>query len=299
MELVIMAAGMGSRFGGLKQIEPIDDDGNFIIDYSIFDAIRCGFDKVIFIIKKENYDIFRNTIGKRIEKHIKTEYAFQKLETGKEITLPAGRQKPLGTGHAIYSAIDKISSNFAVINADDYYGYDAISKIAEFLKQNTNETQFALVGYQARNTINEESAVKRGVCLTENGNLTKIIESSINKVHNQLIATPLESNLAPFEIEDNQVVSMNLFGFTKSFTIHLDEAFEQFLKTNKDNLETVEFFLPSVVSNLIESGIVTTKVISTSSKWHGITYKQDKEKVVNFLKELKTQGVYPNHLWNN
>ncbi len=298
MELVIMAAGMGSRFGGLKQIEPIDDDGNFIIDYSIFDAIRCGFNKVIFIIKKEIYDTFRNTIGKRIEKHIKTEYAFQELETGKEIKVPTSRTKPLGTGHAIYSAIPKISSSFAVINADDYYGYDALSKIAEFLKTNTNENQYALVGYHAENTINGESSVKRGVCFETDGNLEKIIESSIEQNGNQLIATPLEKNQPAFSLKNSQVVSMNLFGFTKTFTTHLNDSFDEFLNANKANLDTAEFFLPSVVSNLIENGTVTTKVISTSSKWHGITYREDKEKVVEFLKALKTSGEYPPHLWN-
>ena len=297
MELVIMAAGMGSRFGGLKQIEPIDEDGNFIIDYSIFDAIRCGFDKVVFIITKEIYETFRNTVGKRIEKHIKTEYAFQELETNKEIKIPNTRKKPLGTGHAIYSAINNISSSFAVINADDYYGYDAISKTAEFLKQNTNENQFALVGYHAKNTISGESSVKRGVCFTKNDNLTNIIESSIEPVNGKLIATPLEGNLESFEIEDNQVVSMNLFAFTKKFTSYLDDAFVKFLQTNKDKLETAEFFLPSIVSNLIKEGIAETKVISTSSVWHGITYREDKEKVVEFLKDLKSQGVYPAHLW--
>lgn len=297
MELVIMAAGIGSRFGGLKQIEPIDEDGNFIIDYSIFDAIRCGFDKVVFIITKEIYETFRNTIGKRIEKYIKTEYAFQEFETNKEIKIPTTRTKPLGTGHAVYSAIDKIDSNFAVINADDYYGYDALSKIAKFLKQNENEKQYALVGYHAENTINGEESVKRGICFTDGNNLKKIIESSIESKNGKLIATPLEGNVSPFEIENNQVVSMNLFGFTKKFTTCLDEAFNKFLTENQNNLETAEFFLPSVVSNLIETGEAKTKVISTSSVWHGITYREDKEKVVEFIKNLKQQNVYPEHLW--
>ena len=298
MELVIMAAGIGSRFGGLKQIEPIDEDGNFIIDYSIFDAIRCGFDKVVFIIKKEIYETFRNTIGKRIEKYIKTEYAFQELETNKEIKIPATRTKPLGTGHAIYSAIDKITSNFAVINADDYYGYDAISKVANFLKENETQNQYALVGYHAENTISGEASVKRGVCFTDGDNLKKIIESSIEPKNEKLIATPLEGNLSAFEIENNQVVSMNLFGFAEDFKNKLNSAFENFLEDNKTNLETAEFFLPSVVSNLIETGVVQTKVISTTSVWHGITYREDKEKVVDFIKNLKQQGVYPEHLWN-
>lgn len=299
MELVIMAGGMGSRFGGLKQIEPIDEDGNFIIDYSIYDAIRCGFDKVIFIIRPEIYDIFRNTIGKRIEKQIKTEYAFQEMDTHHEIKLPASRVKPLGTGHAVYSAIDKITDNFAVINADDYYGYDAISKIADFLKTNKNPNAYALVGYHASNTINDGETVKRGICEVENGNLKNIIETYIETKNGKLIANPIVDNLEPFEIANNQVVSMNLFGFTKSFTSHIKSAFEAFLINNQNNLETAEFFLPGIVSGLIKNQIATTKVLSTTSIWHGITYKQDKELVVNFLKELKKQKIYPEHLWQN
>lgn len=299
MELVIMAGGMGSRFGGLKQIEPIDEDGNFIIDYSIYDAIRCGFDKVVFIIKPEMYNIFRNTIGKRIEKQIKTEYAFQEMDTHHEIKLPASRVKPLGTGHAVYSAIDKISDDFAVINADDYYGYDAISQIADFLKNNKNPNTYTLVGYHASNTINGSETVKRGVCKIENDSLTNIIETCIETKNGKLVATPLDKSIKPFEIASNQVVSMNLFGFTKSFTSHIKSAFEAFLESNQNNLETAEFFLPSIVSDLIKNQTATTKVLSTTSIWHGITYKQDKELVVNFLKELKKQKVYPEHLWQN
>lgn len=297
MELVIMAAGMGSRFGGLKQIEPIDKDGNFIIDYSIFDAIRCGFDKVVFIIKKDIFETFKNTVGKRIEKYIKTEYAFQELETNSEIKIPATRTKPLGTAHAIYSAINNITSNFAVINADDYYGFDAINKVAEFLKNDATTNKYALVGYHAENTINGESAVKRGVCFENNGNLEKIIESSIESKNGKLIATPLDTNIPSFELKNNQVVSMNLFGFSKDFTSHLNDAFEKFLNDNKSNLNCAEFFLPSVVSDLIESKTAQTKIISTTSKWHGITYKQDKDKVVDFIENLKQQGIYPEHLW--
>lgn len=299
MELVIMAGGMGSRFGGLKQIEPIDEDGNFIIDYSIYDAIRCGFDKVVFIIRPEIYDIFRNTIGKRIEKQIKTEYAFQEMDTHHEIKLPTTRIKPLGTGHAVYSAIDKITDDFAVINADDYYGFDAISKIANFLKSNTNPNCYALVGYHASNTINGNETVKRGVCEIENGNLKDITETYIETKGGKLIANPILPNIKPFEIANNQVVSMNLFGFTKNFTSYIKTAFETFLENNKNNLDTAEFFLPSIVSGLIKNNIATAKVLSTTSTWHGITYKEDKELVVNFLKELKQQNVYPEHLWQN
>lgn len=298
MELVIMAAGMGSRFGGLKQIEPVDDDGNFIIDYSIFDAIKCGFDKVIFIIKKENLEIFRTTIGKRIEKHIKTEYAFQELKTEKEIDIPNSRTKPLGTGHAIYSARNLITSNFAVINADDYYGFDAILAISNFLKYNTSANNYALVGYEAINTMCGDASVKRGICKIENNNLQQITESLIEKENNKLYASPLEKDYDKHQIDNHQIVSMNLFGFTKEFLTHLDIAFEQFLENNKANLETCEFFLPTVVSDLILNKKATVTVLNTNSKWHGITYKEDKDKVVSFLKSQKNAGIYPQHLWN-
>ena len=298
MELVIMAAGLGSRFGGLKQIEPVDENGNFIIDYSIYDAIRCGFDKVVFIIKKENFDIFKNTIGNRIEKHIKVEYVFQELKTEKEIEVPKSRVKPLGTGHAVLSAKNAVNSNFAVINADDYYGYDAISKMAEFLKSNTNESIYALMGYNAANTIIGDEPAKRGVCKCKDGKLESITESSIVPKNGKLYATALQSeNNAEVEIEGNTIVSMNLFGFTKTFMDHLDSAFNAFLNENQNNLETCEFFLPTVVSNLISSGDAETVVLNTSSTWLGITYKQDKEKVVSHLKTLANQGTYPENLW--
>ena len=299
MELVIMSAGMGSRFGGLKQIEPVDEHGNFIIDYSIFDAIRCGFNKVIFIIKRENLETFKNTIGKRIEKHIKIEYVFQDLKTNKQIEIPSSRTKPLGTGHAVLSAKPAVSSNFAVINADDYYGYDAISKVADFLKNNKIENQYTLVGYKAANTIIGNKPAKRGVCKYANDNLLKITESSIVPKDGKIFATPLQSeNNIPVEIENDTVVSMNLFGFTKIFLSHLDHAFEEFLNNHKDNLDSCEFFLPTVVSNLIEKNMVTTKVLKTSSTWFGMTYKEDKEKVASYLKSLVKQGIYPENLWN-
>ena len=295
-----MAAGLGSRFGGLKQIEPVDSNGNFIIDYSIYDAIRCGFNKVVFIIKRENLEVFRNTIGKRIEKYVETEYVFQDLKTGKNIEVPETRKKPLGTGHAVLSAKSVVNSNFAVINADDYYGYDAISKIAEFLKNNKNETKYALVGYGASNTIIGSEPAKRGVCKCENNNLKSITESLITPENDKLFATALQSeNAEKLEIEKNTIVSMNLFGFTKSFMNHLDEAFENFLIQNKGNLETSEFFLPTVVSNLIAENKATVDVLKTSSTWLGITYKEDKDKVVNHLKSLAKRGTYPTNLWSN
>lgn len=299
MELVIMAAGLGSRFGGLKQIEPIDKNGNFIIDYSIYDAIRCGFEKVIFIIKRENLELFKSTIGNRIQKHIKVEYVFQDTKTNRSIEVPNGRIKPLGTGHAVLSAKDAISSNFAVINADDYYGYDAMSKVADFLKSNTNENNYALVGYEALNTIIGVEPAKRGVCVCENGELKSITESLVAPENGKLFATALQlEDAKKVEIANNTTVSMNLFGFTKTFMTNLENAFDEFLIKNKSNLETCEFFLPTVVSDLIKSNTATTKVLNTTSTWFGITYKEDKEKVSAYLESLVTQGIYPENLWN-
>lgn len=298
MELVIMAAGLGSRFGGLKQLEPVDSHGNFIIDYSIYDAIRVGFKKVIFIIKKENLEIFKNTIGNRIAKHIEIEYVFQENKTNNKIELPSSRIKPLGTGHAVLSAKPVVSSNFAVINADDYYGIDAFEKLAEFLKANNNESKYCLVGYSAINTMSGEGSVKRGVCKIENDSLKQITESSIFFEDDKLMAQPLQNeSLAKYEIDKNETVSMNMFGFTKSFMNHLEIAFEKFLTENQSKLETAEFFLPTVVSDLINENKASSTVLKTTSTWHGITYREDKQKVCDFIYTLKNQGLYPENLW--
>ena len=301
MELVIMAAGMGSRFGGLKQLEPIDDDGNFIIDYSIFDAIRCGFDKVVFIIKEENYEAFRESIGKRVENRIKTAYVFQNNSNiPPEYHIPENRLKPFGTGHAVLCAKDEINSNFAVINADDFYGYDAFKAASKFLKNNKSENTYALIGYKASNTFCSAKSVKRGVCYTQNGKLTSIIESSLEKNgEDEIIATPIDgSNVPAFKIDNNQTVSMNLFAFNSKFTDFLEGYFYKFLDKNKDDLSTCEYFLPSVVTTLIAENKVSVDVINTDAVWFGMTYKEDKELVKSKINGEKEKGVYPVNLWH-
>lgn len=294
-----MAAGLGSRYGGLKQLEPIDENNNFIIDYSIFDAIRCGFKKVVFIIKKENFELFRETIGKRIEKQIETEYVFQdNSNIPEKYNIPEDRQKPFGTGHAILCAKNAVKSNFAVINADDFYGYDAFKELAEFLKNNTSANQYSIIGYQAKNTISNNGTVNRGICVSKNGKLKDIIESKIELKNNLLFATPLsQTENATHQIEPNSLVSMNMFGFTPDFLHNLDGYFASFLETNKNDLSKCEFFLPTVVSNMIQEEKASVDLIQTTSKWYGITYKEDKEKIIDAISKMKEEKIYPNNLW--
>ena len=298
MTLVIMAAGMGSRFGGLKQIEPIDEYGNFIIDYSIYDAIKVGFTKVVFIIKKENYDIFRKTVGARVEKLIDTEYVFQELDVLPEgYNVPDGRVKPWGTGHAILCCKDKVHENFAIINSDDFYGRDAYETMANFLKNNHDDSAYAMVGYKVKNTITANGSVKRGICHSENGYLVKLIESSILQVNGKYMAKALESEYSG-EVKGDDLVSMNLFGFTPKLFKFLEDGFIKFLEGHtEEELQTCEYLIPSVVYEQICLGDATVKILETNAVWHGVTYKEDKEQVVREIKKLTDSGVYPPGLW--
>lgn len=300
MTLVILAAGMGSRFGGLKQIEPIDEYGHFIIDYSIYDAIREGFTKVVFIIKRENYDIFRETIGKRIEKKIEVEYVFQEIDNLPEgYSVPEGRIKPWGTAHAILCAKDKVDENFAIINADDFYGRDAYHVISKFMKNNNthdNILRYAMAGYKVKNTLTENGSVKRGVCEEEKGYLTNIIECKVEKVDSEIIATPLEGGNS-FKVLEDAPVSMNMFAFTKDIFKYLEEGFPLFLDKHKEDIDTCEYLIPSVVFEEIENKIATVEVLKTNAIWQGITYKEDKEKVVKEIKKLVDNNEYPKDLW--
>ena len=298
MTLVIMAAGMGSRFGGLKQIEPIDDYGNFIIDYSIYDAIKVGFTKVVFIIKKENYDIFRETVGSRVEKYINTEYVFQELDALPEgYSVPSERVKPWGTGHAILCCKDAVHENFAIINSDDFYGRDAFRVIAEFLKNNKDDSKYAMAGYMVKNTLTDNGAVKRGVCKAKDGYLTELIESTIDRKDGKLIATPIEEG-NEFEVSPDDLVSMNMFGFTPKLFECLSEGFPKFLDKHKDNIEKCEYLIPTVVFDEIRKGNVSVEVLKTSAVWQGITYREDKDKVVKEIKALVDNGEYLVGLWN-
>lgn len=300
MDLVIMAAGLGSRFGGLKQLQSVDNKKNFIIDYSIFDAIKAGFNHIIFIIKEENFVEFKNTIGSRIEKFISVDYVFQDNNNIPSIYyIPQNRIKPFGTGHAVLCAKNAIKSDFAVINSDDFYGRDALRVAYDFLNKNSDLNKYALIGYEAINTIGENGCVKRGVCKYNNGKLLDIVESSLEKLNNNsIISTPIASNAESYIIENNQLVSMNLFAFSKNFLNFLEEFFISFLDENKYDLSTCEFFLPTAVGKLIKLNKATVEILKTTSKWFGITYKDDLENVKNELKLLVKNKIYPENLWN-
>lgn len=302
MDLLILAAGMGSRFGGLKQIEKIDDEGNYIIDYSVFDAVRSGFDRVVFIIKEEIYDVFKETIGKRVEERIEVAYAFQKLDFLPEgYSLPEEREKPLGTAQAILCAKDVVGDSFIILNADDFYGKESFEVAANFLKSlpKGSRGKYANIAYRVANTMTENGSVKRGVLFAdEHGVLEKLEESSIERKDGKIIATPLDPTHAPFEIQEKTLVSMNMFAFTKDIMEHLENNFKAFLDANQDNLMKCEYLIPTVVSDLVQEGLVNVDVLHTEATWYGVTYKEDRDSVVNAIKKMKEEGQYPNSLWN-
>jgi len=295
MDLLILAGGMGSRFGGLKQIEPIHKNGEFIIDYSIYDAIKAGFDRVVFLIKRETYDIFRETVGKRVESKIKVEYCFQEIDNlPNNFTIPEGREKPWGTAHAIWCCKDVIKDNFAIINADDFYGRDAYMKAANFLNEET--TDYAMIGYIIGNTLTENGSVKRGYCESEKGYLTNIIESSVYKDGDKVKVEPLDGRDG-FYAETGDLVSMNMFCFKPDMIDYLDKHFIDFFRSNQDNLEKCEYLIPDVVFERIENNDIKVRVIDTDAVWHGVTYKEDKEELVNCIANLIEEGEYPNNLY--
>lgn len=296
--LVVMAAGMGSRFGGLKQIEPVGPSGEYIIDYSVYDAIRAGFEKIVFVIREEHLDVFKKTIGNRIESNVEVCYAFQKLDDLPIYCDTSMRTKPLGTGHALYAARDYIDGNFAVINADDFYGYGALKQMAIFLDNNLIDSKehYALVGYKLVNTVTENGVVKRGVCISDNNGLCGLQECSIWWENGVLYKTVIDSN-EKLLADSNSLVSMNLFGFPKEFMTHLEKEFISFIEENKNNMESVEFSLPKAVTKQIRNGNAEVHVIETDEAWYGVTYKEDKKMVVDAINKMIESGIYKKNLW--
>ena len=298
MDLLILAGGMGSRFGGLKQIEPIHKNGEFIIDYSIYDAIKAGFDRVVFLIKEETYDIFRETVGKRIENKIKTEYVFQSLNDLPEgFSVPEGREKPLGTAHAILCCKNAIKDNFVMINADDFYGRETFEVIAKHLKENKLDNRYYGVGYKVANTLTENGAVKRGIITAnEDKFLVDIEESSIEKSNGKIIATYLKGG-EPFEVDENCLVSMNVWGFNPQIFDYIETRFTNFLSNLKNPLKD-EFLIPDIINEQVHEKMVDAKILDTSAVWYGVTYKEDKDSVVNAINSMVENGIYPDNLWN-
>ncbi len=297
LTLVVMAAGIGSRFGGLKQITPVDEYGNFIIDYSVNDAIKAGFNHVVFVIKEENLDDFKDTIGKRIENKIKVDYAFQKIEDiPYDQKIAKKRVKPWGTVQAILASRPFVTGNFAVINADDFYGFDTYQKIADFFKENKGAYNYVSVPFPFKETMSNSGAVKRGVCDIKDGIVTKILECSILKEEDHAKATPLNGNES-FNIPLDALVSMNIFGFTEDFYELLDEYFKDYFKQTEEEILNGECLLPDCLEKYISLNKIKVHVRPTSSKWLGMTYQEDLDIVKEELKALTSDGKYKKGLW--
>ena len=300
--LVIMAAGMGSRYGGLKQIDPVDEEGHIIMDFSIYDAKRAGFEKVVFIIKRENEDDFKEAVGRRIEKVMEVAYVFQELSNIPDgFEIPQGRIKPWGTAHAVLSAIDEIDGPFAVINADDYYGRHAFQAIYDYLTTHEDDEKYryTMVGYRLKNTVTDNGHVARGVCgLNADKELVNVTERTRIEKRNGGIEYSENDGKTWTKIDGDTLVSMNMWGFTHSILEEIRDGFPAFLESGlKENPLKCEYFLPAVVSTLLEEGRATVKVLESEDKWHGVTYKEDKPVVVAAVQELKDKGLYPQRLW--
>lgn len=296
--LVIMAAGMGSRYHGLKQIDPIDEQGHIIMDFSIYDAVRAGFKKVIFVIRKEHHETFKEAIGDRISCRVQAEYAFQELTDLPEgFMVPEGREKPWGTGHAVYSCRDMIDGPFAVINADDYYGPEAFSLIYDALVncKNDGKQHYAMVGYRLGNTLTENGYVSRGVCEVDDEEHLHSITERVYIVKRGDGAAFSEDNGDTFtEISPEETVSMNFWGFQGSFLGELGSLFAEFQeKSVPANPLKAEFYLPSAVSSLIDAGKADVTVRKSSDKWFGVTYQEDKPGVCAAIAAMKEKGIYP------
>lgn len=300
MTLVILAAGMGSRYGGLKQIDPITDHGEFIIDFSVFDAIRSGFDKVVFVIKEENLELFRATIGSRFEDKIAVEYAFQSLTDLPEgFSVPEGRQKPWGTAQALLAARHVVKEPFAVINADDFYGKSAYELLAShFADQKAQDIpEYCMVGYVLENTLTESGTVSRGICeVSDNGYLVDVTErTSISREGDHAV---FDGNGEKTAIPLNSIASMNCWGFTPDIFAGVEEGFRAFLSDLGSNPLKCEYYLPFAVRELMAANRCKVRVYESDSAWYGVTYHEDKEKVKAGIQQLKDNGTYPERLSN-
>ncbi len=300
--LVIMAAGMGSRYGGLKQIDPVDPQGHIIMDFSLYDARRAGFEKAVFIIKKENEALFRECVGDRVSRYMEVEYVYQDIENIPEgYTVPEGRVKPWGTGHAVLSCMEVVDGPFAVINADDYYGRRAFQLIYDYLTTHEDDEKFryTMVGYILKNTLTENGHVARGICQVDEQGFLADIHERTRIIRTETGAAYTEDDgITWVDVSPECLVSMNMWGFSASMLDMLKEKFPDFLEENlKTNPMKCEYFLPFVVDELLKEGRATVQVLKTEDRWYGVTYQEDKQTVVKAIQALKDQGVYPEKMW--
>lgn len=296
--LVILAAGMGSRYGGLKQMDTFTPEGDTIIDFSLYDAIQAGFGKVVFIIRKSFEAEFKSIFNKKLAGKVEVAYVFQELDNVPKKFINSERKKPWGTGHALLMTKDVVKENFAIINADDFYSRQAFDVIAKQLKNVAKDSyDFSMVAYSLKNTVSNNGYVSRGECtVDENGFLTDVTERvRIETINGVLKSQNENGDMVP--IDENTTVSMNFWGFTPKCFEFGDELFLEFLENNITNLKA-EFYLPLVVNKMLEGKKATVKVLQSTSKWFGVTYSEDKEKAQKAINELKEQGVYPIKLWN-
>lgn len=295
--LVVLAGGLGSRFQGLKQVEPIDEHGNFIIDYSIYDARRAGFNKVVFVIKEENLEIFKSTIGNRIANFIDVEYAFQGMNdfVPKDVDATM-RKKPFGTGHALLCAAGKVKGDFTVINADDFYGFEGLRQASQFFDDYPDPLTYAVICYKAKNTLTDKGKVRRGICEIKDGYFINVVENNMEKIDGKIFSTP-EGTQDTRQIDGNILVNMNLLCFRDNFFDILESQFELFLTDMQTDIEKDEFLLLNQMPYASSKLGAKMKVFSTSSVWYGVTYREDKQSVTQAIKTLIEEKVYPENLW--
>lgn len=295
--LLILAAGIGSRYGGVKQMDEIGPSGESIIDYSIFDAIRAGFGKVVFVLNPKIEKDFKDIYEPRLNGKIKTDYVLQEVSAVPDgVSINSERIKPWGTGHAVLVAKNVINEPFAVINADDFYGKNAFELISNFMhEKGNNSSEYGMVGYKLSNTLSENGSVSRGVCQTDKGYLTDVVERT--SIINQGSKIVFEENNIKHDIDANSVVSMNFWGFTPLFFDQLEKDFRIFIANNADNIKA-EFYIPSVANDLIKKNEAEIAVLTSNDKWFGVTYKDDKETTIKRVKDLVDKGIYPTNIWS-
>ena len=292
--LLILAAGLGSRYGGCKQIDGFGPNKEFIMDYSIYDAIESGFTKVVFLIKRDMLETIENTIAKRIKNKIKVKYAFQEMNNiPSGVIIPEDRVKPWGTAHAIYCCKDVIHEPFVMINADDFYGRESYKEISKYL-DNIKSNNIGIVGYKAKNTMSELGSVKRGVCTVKNNKVRDIVESELRYTDGKIEARPL-NGIEFHLIDDDTLVSMNMIAFDYSFLKYIDDNIKEFFE--KSDLSKDEFLIPTLIRKSINDKAYTCNIINTDAKWCGVTYKEDKEQLIEFLNKLYDEGAYPKDMW--